>query len=94
MNHAEDYNDWFFWHSTQQNAIAADCRKPGGAQPSSAPPGTPRKNAHTTLTPAERAELAALRNQADRSMVRKAYAWALLRWRGYPLPNLDEIPLN
>jgi hypothetical protein len=52
------------------------------------------KNARNALTPAERTELAELRTQADHLMVRKAYAWALLRWRGVPLPTLEELPLN
>jgi hypothetical protein len=47
-----------------------------------------------TLTTAEREELAALRFAADRLMLRKAYAWAVLRWRGYPIPSLHQIPFN
>lgn len=52
------------------------------------------KNSTGTLTSAEQAELADLRLSADRFMLRKAYAWAVLRWRGYPTPALHEIPLN
>ena len=37
------------------------------------------------LSIAERMELANLRQNADRLMLRKAYAWSLLRWRGYPV---------
>jgi hypothetical protein len=43
------------------------------------------------ITSAERAELAVLREQADQLMLRKAYAWALLRWRGYPMPALEML---
>lgn len=50
------------------------------------------KHQQQQLTPAERSELAELRVQADRMMVRKAYAWALLRWHGVPLPKLEELP--
>jgi hypothetical protein len=46
------------------------------------------------VSPAEQDELAALRVAADRLMLRKAYAWAVLRWRGYPIPPLAELPLE
>ena len=52
------------------------------------------ENAAGLLTPAERDELAALRTLADRLMLRKAYAWAVLRWRGQAVPALDELPLE
>ncbi len=52
------------------------------------------KNSAGAITPAEQIELAALRQQADRLMVRKAYAWALLRWHGQPIPKLEDIALN
>ncbi|MCP4415290.1 MAG: hypothetical protein GY805_01625 [Chloroflexi bacterium] len=41
----------------------------------------------------ELTELAQLRQQADWLMLRKAYAWAVLRWRGHPIPALNELPL-
>ena len=41
------------------------------------------KNAGALLTPAERDELEGLREEADRFMLRKAHAAALLRWRGH-----------
>ena len=50
------------------------------------------KNSAGTLLPAEHEELAALRLAADGLMLRKAYAWAVLRWRGQPMPNLEELP--
>lgn len=43
------------------------------------------------LTSSEQQELLELRQTADRLMLRKAYAWALLRWRGYRLPALQEL---
>lgn len=49
------------------------------------------KNANDTLTPAERDELTRLRREADRFMLRKAHAAALLRWRGYQLPPADKL---
>ncbi len=52
------------------------------------------KNSQELLTPAEAAELAELRQNADRLMLQKAYAWALLRWRGQALPTLSELPIN
>lgn len=41
------------------------------------------KNAEGILTEAERHELAQMRVEADHFMLRKAYAAALLRWRGH-----------
>ncbi len=52
------------------------------------------KNTTGTLTSAERNELAELRTLADHLMLRKAYAWAVLRWRGQLIPTLDELPLE
>jgi hypothetical protein len=46
------------------------------------------------LTDDEQHELSELRRQADVLMLRKAYAWAVLRWRGHPIPRLEEIPLE
>ena len=51
------------------------------------------KNSRGTITDVERAELVALRTEADRLMLCRAYAWALLRWRGVPVPDLDDLPL-
>ena len=44
------------------------------------------RHANGTLTDAERRELDELHQEADRFMLRKAHAAALLRWRGYQLP--------
>lgn len=49
------------------------------------------KNANETLTPVEQGELTHLRQEADRFMLRKAHAAALLRWRGYQLPPADKL---
>lgn len=51
------------------------------------------KNQEGNLTLAEQEELADLRLSADRLMVRKAYAWAVLRWRGHRISPLDELLL-
>lgn len=51
------------------------------------------KNSDLGLSPEERKELNRLRLEADQLMVRKAYAWAVLRWRGYRTPQLSELPL-
>ena len=45
------------------------------------------RNREGQLTDAERVELAHLRTQADRFMLRKAQATALLRWRGHQVPH-------
>ncbi len=45
------------------------------------------------LTELERQELSALRQAADRLMLRKTYAWSILRWRGQRVPFLQELPI-
>ncbi|HRQ38601.1 MAG TPA: hypothetical protein PLD25_11900 [Chloroflexota bacterium] len=50
-----------------------------------------QQNANDVLTAVERDELARLRQEADRFMLRKAHAAALLRWRGYQLPPADKL---
>jgi hypothetical protein len=44
-------------------------------------------NKQGRISEAELSELAGLRREADRFMLRKAHAAALLRWRGHPVPN-------
>jgi hypothetical protein len=43
------------------------------------------RNADGLITPGEHDELERLREEADRFMLRKAHAAALLRWRGHPV---------
>ncbi len=50
------------------------------------------KNYSSDLSDAEQQELTELRSTLDRLTLCKAYAWALLRWRGHRLPALSEIP--
>jgi hypothetical protein len=50
-----------------------------------------RKNANDELTAAEREELARMRQEADRFMLCKAHAAALLRWRGHQLPPANKL---
>jgi hypothetical protein len=52
-----------------------------------------RKNEDDQLLPEERQELTAMREAADQLMLRKAYAWSLLRWRGQRIPSLEELRL-
>lgn len=49
------------------------------------------KNRSETITEAEREMLTQLRQEADQLMLRKAYAYVLLKWRGYRLPTLAEL---
>jgi hypothetical protein len=53
-----------------------------------------KKNEEDLLTAEERDELTALRLAADRLMLRKAYAWSLLRWRGHRIPPLQDLPVS
>ena len=52
------------------------------------------KNQQDSIQPSEQRELTALRLAADRLMLRKAYAWSVLRWRGDPAPALGELPVE
>ena len=49
------------------------------------------KNQEGSLAVEERQELTDLRLAADRLMLRKAYAWSVLRWRGQRLIFIDMI---
>ena len=49
------------------------------------------KNANDVLSDADRVELTQLRTQADRFMLRKVHAAALLRWRGHHIPLADTV---
>jgi len=49
------------------------------------------KQATAQLTPTERDELTRLRLDADRFMLRKAHAAALLHWRGHVIPPADQL---
>jgi len=51
------------------------------------------KNQQSELSEKEYQELSDLAKNVDRLMLRKAHAWAILRWHGYPMPNLDELPI-
>ena len=51
-----------------------------------------RKNETDALTEAEREELARLRADADRFVLRRSYALALLKWRGHTLPMPPLAP--
>jgi hypothetical protein len=49
------------------------------------------KNANETLSDAERTELTQLRTAANRFMLRKVQAAALLRWRGHHIPPANKL---
>lgn len=55
--------------------------------------GLLEKNEADSLTTEERQELTALRLAADHLMLRKAYAWSILRWRGHRIPPLQDLPI-
>jgi hypothetical protein len=52
------------------------------------------KNEAGILTSEEREELTSLRVAAEQLMLRKAYAWSLLRWRGQRIPSFEELRLT
>jgi hypothetical protein len=49
------------------------------------------RNQAETITEAEQQELRELSVEADRLMLKKAHACALLRWRGQPIRNLHQL---
>ena len=49
-----------------------------------------QKGAAGTLSERDRRELERLRAEADRHVLRKSFALALLKWRGYTLPVTDS----
>lgn len=51
------------------------------------------ENQHDSMSSEECQELNDLRLAADRLMLQKAYAWAILRWRGHRVPPLSELPV-
>ena len=53
-----------------------------------------KKNEAGSLTASEKHELTSLRQAAEQLMLRKAYAWSLLRWRGQRIPSLSELRLQ
>jgi len=53
-----------------------------------------QKNADATLGEQEQRELEHLRTQADRYVLRRSFALALLKWRGYALPSHDDQAEN
>ena len=51
------------------------------------------KNQQGDLTVDEQEDLMEFQSVCDRLMLRKAYAWSMLRWRGYPIPAIRDLPV-
>ena len=51
-----------------------------------------QKQETDSLTPSDKQILDELRDVTDRFVLRRSYALALLKWRGYTLPSLDVLP--
>lgn len=49
------------------------------------------KNQQEALSDEERAQLDQLREMSDLLMLRRAYAYALLKWRGQRIPPLQDL---
>ncbi len=49
------------------------------------------KNQNGEITDVEKFKLRDLRLAADQIMLLKAYAWAVLSWRGYSVPKLEDL---
>jgi hypothetical protein len=52
-----------------------------------------QQNTDNHLASEQRQELSNFRQAADRLMLRKAYAWSILRWRGARIAALEELPV-
>lgn len=52
------------------------------------------KNQQSALAEDERQELTQLRAKVDQLMLKKAYAWAVLKWRGERILPLEEVVLG
>ena len=50
------------------------------------------KNQNNQLSESDKLLLKSLRVSADYLMLKKAYAYALLRWKGYTLPDFEQLP--
>ncbi|MEA3341271.1 MAG: hypothetical protein U9R15_15005 [Chloroflexota bacterium] len=50
------------------------------------------QNQHGELGKTDRARLNILREEADLLMLRRSYAYALLKWRGHHIPTFDKLP--
>ena len=75
-------DDTALWHIARQRQTAAEMVRYQELL---------EKNANNALSAAERAELTQLRTVADRFMLRKVHAAALLRWRGHHIPPADQL---
>jgi hypothetical protein len=51
------------------------------------------KNQAGSLTVGEREKLMAFQGDCDRLILRKAYAWSMLRWRGYQIPAIKDLAI-
>lgn len=50
------------------------------------------KNSGGKISTDEKNELKTLREESEHLMLRKAHAYALLKWRGHSLPSLQQLP--
>jgi hypothetical protein len=51
------------------------------------------KNQAGSLTVEEQENLMAFQAVCDRLMLRKVYAWSMLRWRGYPIRAIKDLAI-
>jgi hypothetical protein len=75
-------DDDTLWHIARRRQIAAEMVRYQELL---------EKNANETLSDPERTELTQLRTAADRFMLQKVQAAALLRWRGHHIPPADRL---
>lgn len=49
------------------------------------------RNQNNQLNESDRILLETLRINADKLMIKKAYAYAVLKWKGYAIPDLNQL---
>ena len=80
----EDATDEVLWKETTRRAAPAQERRLKLLL---------QKNQHRELTDSEQEELDQLRSEADRLMLRRSYAYLLLKYRGHRIPGLADLHL-
>ena len=79
----EDLGDEELWRITQRRLAPAKQRRLERLL---------GKNQQGELTDPQRRVLGSLRAEGDRLMLRRAYAYLLLKYRGHRIPNLGDLP--
>jgi hypothetical protein len=80
----EDLGDGALWKEATASALPAQERRLEILL---------QKNGRNSLSEDEQSELAVLRSAGDRRMLRRSYAYLLLKYRGHRIPRLADVQL-